>query len=232
MKMPTLLARPATAHRAPDPLQPATLAGPDAVQITARHLMVGDSYAASLIVTGYPAEVAAGWLEPLLTYPARLDLALHVDPIDPVTASTKLRRQRARLESGRRADADRGRLADPETDAAAERCRRPCLPARPRRGEAVPGRAVPDGPRPKRAATSAGSRRRASAGRLTADHHRAHHVPGATGVDDVPAAGRGRHGATRTFDTAALAAAFPFTSPDLPRRHRPTPCLPPGCCTG
>jgi hypothetical protein len=39
--------------------------GPPVVEITARHVRIGDDYAATLAVTGYPAEVSPGWLEPL-----------------------------------------------------------------------------------------------------------------------------------------------------------------------
>src|SRR3954465_7778084 len=76
--------------------------------------------APSFAVVGYPREVGAGWLEPLLTYPGRLDVALHIDPIPPQVAATRLRRQLARLEARARADADPGRLLDFEADAAAE----------------------------------------------------------------------------------------------------------------
>jgi hypothetical protein len=73
-----------------------------------------------LPVTGYPREVAAGWLQPLLTYPGRLDVSLHIDPVDPVTAANRLKRQLAKLESGRRHAADHGRLTDPQVEAATE----------------------------------------------------------------------------------------------------------------
>ena len=51
-----------------------------AVEVGARFLRVGDGYAATLVVTGYPAEVGPAWLEPLLSWPGRLDLALHIEP--------------------------------------------------------------------------------------------------------------------------------------------------------
>ena len=41
--------------------------GPAAVEVTARHVRTGDDWSATLAVTGYPAEVTAGWLEPLLS---------------------------------------------------------------------------------------------------------------------------------------------------------------------
>ena len=101
---------------APDQTAADPVPGPPSVEIAARHLRVGDDYAATLAVTGYPAEVAPGWLEPLLSYPGRLDVALHIDPVPPAAAADRLRRQRARLESGRRAGADRGQLDDPDTE--------------------------------------------------------------------------------------------------------------------
>ena len=93
--------------------------GPSSLEAGTRTLRVGESYAATFAVAGYPAEVAAGWLEPLLAYPARVDVSVHIDPVPAPIAADRLRRQRARLESGRRAGAERGRLDDPETEAAA-----------------------------------------------------------------------------------------------------------------
>jgi type IV secretory pathway VirB4 component len=93
--------------------------GPDAVQVEARQLAVAGGYAASFWVSGYPAEVYGGWLEPLLAYPGRLDIAVHIDPLAPVEAQIRLRRQLGRWESTRRHGADRGKLADPHVEAAA-----------------------------------------------------------------------------------------------------------------
>ncbi|MET7426629.1 DUF87 domain-containing protein [Dactylosporangium sp. NPDC005555] len=98
----------------------AELVGPAAVDVTAHHLRVGGGYTATLIVTGYPPEVGMSWLEPILAWPGRLDVVQHIEPVPSVTAAARLRRQRARLESNRRFDADRGGLGDPVVDAAAE----------------------------------------------------------------------------------------------------------------
>jgi hypothetical protein len=48
--------------------------------VAARHVVIDGDYAMTLAVTGYPAEVAPGWLEPLTSYPGRLDVALHIEP--------------------------------------------------------------------------------------------------------------------------------------------------------
>ncbi len=94
--------------------------GPSAVEVGPRYVRVGDGYASTLVVTGYPTEVGPAWLEPLLAWPGRLDVTLHIEPIPTADAANRLRRQRARLESSRRFDADKGRLGDPATDAAAD----------------------------------------------------------------------------------------------------------------
>src|SRR5438067_8020548 len=93
---------------------------PDSLSVGARHLEVGNEWVASFGITGYPQEVYPGWLAPLLTYPARLDVSVHIQPVDPATAAKGLRTQRARLESSRRHNARTDRLDDPDLDAAAQ----------------------------------------------------------------------------------------------------------------
>lgn len=76
------------------------VAGPEAIEVHARALAVGGHLATTLVVTGYPAEVTAGWLAPLLNFPGHLDIALHIDPVPNPIAAAGLKKQRARLESG------------------------------------------------------------------------------------------------------------------------------------
>jgi hypothetical protein len=76
---------------------------PDAVNVGVHHVQLGPTeWVATLVVTGYPRDVHAGWLAPFTQHPGRVDVCLHVIPIDPATAASRLRRQLARLESGRR----------------------------------------------------------------------------------------------------------------------------------
>ena len=191
--------------------------GPPDVEVGARHLRIGDDYTATLAVTGYPAEVAPGWLEPLLSYPGRLDVALHIDPVPPAVAAGRLRRQRARLESGRRAGADRGQLDDPDTEAAADDARE--LAYRLARGEGKLFRlglylTVHAGSEDELAEEVAAVRAVAGSLLLVTAPATFRSLQG--WVTTLPA-GTDNLKLTRTMDTAALAAAFPFTSPDLPR---------------
>ena len=89
-----------------------TLGGP-AIHVGARHLEVEGGVCQTLIVTGYPREVAVGWAEPLLAYPGQLDIAFHLAPIPAPRAATQLRKRRARLESAHRTSTGQGRVEDP-----------------------------------------------------------------------------------------------------------------------
>jgi hypothetical protein len=70
---------------------------PAALKINSKSVKLPGGVCASFAVVGYPREVGAGWLEPLLTYPGRLDVALHVEPVPALVAVQRLRRQLARL---------------------------------------------------------------------------------------------------------------------------------------
>ncbi|MHB8246079.1 MAG: VirB4 family type IV secretion system protein [Acidimicrobiales bacterium] len=94
--------------------------GPDAIEIGPRRLKVGEACCATFAVTGYPTEVAPGFLEPLFCFGGEIKVALHLEPVAPADAAKRLWRQRARLESSRRQGGAKGSLSDPELEAAAE----------------------------------------------------------------------------------------------------------------
>ncbi|MGW7074664.1 VirB4 family type IV secretion system protein [Streptomyces sp. NPDC054866] len=190
--------------------------GPDGLEVHARTLAVGGHLAATLVVTGYPAEVAPGWLDPLLTYPGRLDVALHIEPVPSSLAAQQLKKQRARLESSRRTGADHGRLDDPDTEAAAADASE--LAYRIARGEGKLFRLglymTVYGQSEEHLADEVASVRSFADSLLVATAPATYRaLPGwlATlplGLDTLKV--------RRTFDTEALAACFPFASPDLP----------------
>lgn len=190
--------------------------GPEAVEVHARTLGIGAHLASTLVVTGYPAEVHPGWLAPLLNFPGHLDLALHIEPVPNAVAAAGLKKQRARLESGRRAGFDKGRLDDPDVEAAAADAAD--LAYRIARGEGKLFHVglymtvhAPD--EDTLAEQAAAVRAVAESLLMTVAPTTYRALPGwlATlplGIDTLRI--------RRTFDTAALAACFPFTSPDLP----------------
>ncbi|MGH3588964.1 MAG: VirB4 family type IV secretion system protein, partial [Pseudonocardia sp.] len=189
---------------------------PGLIEMAPRHLVIDGEHVATLVVTGHPREVGPGWLDPLLGWPGRLDVSVHIAPVDPATAADRLRRRLARLESGRRHAEDHGRIPDADVDAAVEDAHE--LAARVARAEAKLFRvglvlAVYAATDTRLAEDVAAVR--ALAGSLLLDAQPASYrqVSGWTsclplGIDALQSA--------RTMDTEAIAAAFPFTSPDLP----------------
>jgi type IV secretory pathway VirB4 component len=188
---------------------------PAALEITATHVRVGDGYAATYAVCGYPAEVGPAWLVPLLSYPGRVTVAVHTEPVPAPIAAPMLTKQRARLESTRRIDAERGKLSDPTVEAAATDAAD--LAERVARGASklhyggiyvtVHGRSLDE-----LHDTAAGVRSAAASMLLdlqpaTFRHHLGYTTTLPLGVDGL--------GMRRIFDTESLAAAFPFASGDL-----------------
>ena len=190
--------------------------GPAALEVTPRHVIVGDHYAATYAVVGYPAEVGAAWLEQLLSYPGRVDVSVHIEPVPPQIAASQLRRQRARFESTRRLTATKGRLDDPVVEAAADDAA--ALAEKVARGAAklfhggiyitVHARTLDE------LADACGQVRARAAATLldlvpvTWRHHIGWTTTLPLGVDGL--------GMRRVFDTDSLAAAFPLAAADLP----------------
>ncbi|MEV0539255.1 VirB4 family type IV secretion system protein [Nocardia salmonicida] len=189
---------------------------PEALTIGTRHLEIGSDWAETLAVTGYPREVTAGWLAPLLSHPGRVEVAVHIEPVDSATAATRLRRQQARLESSRMQDLGRGRLTDPQIDVAVEDAAD--LSARVARAEArlfrvgvyLTVHAESEAELADEVAAV-----RALAASLLVDTCTLSYRAAQAWATTLPL-GLDLIRVQRTFDTTALAAAFPFDSPQLP----------------
>lgn len=212
--------------------QAGSLFTPSEVEVGARHLTADGAHVATLVVTGYPRDVAPGWLDPLLGFPGRVDVSVHVEPIDPQTAATRLRRNLARLESGRRHSAEHGRLPDPDVDAAVEDAHD--LAARVARSEARlfrVGLYLAVHANDEATLTENVAAVRALAASLLLDVRPASYRQLAGWTTCLPL-GLDKVGTHRTMDTAALSAGFPFTSPDLPAPDPTTPAAAAGVLYG
>ncbi len=195
--------------------RPATPFGPDSVEVHPRALRVGDGWCRSFAVTGYPREVGRGWLEPLCAHPGRLDVAVHISPVPAAVAAERLRRQLARLESGRRADAAKGRLADPDVEVAAEDARE--LAAGLARGEQKlfrVGLVLTVHAADEKALDAECARVRALCASMLLDARPATWRSLQGWATTLPL-GVDALGQRRAFDTDALAASFPFASAEL-----------------
>ena len=200
-------------------LQPPVGAPADLV-VGAGYVRAAADFATTLVMIGYPREMWPGWLEPLTGLPFPVAVSVHVDALDPITAGSRLRRRLARLESGLRSDTEHGRLRDPYAEAAAEDAY--LLADRIARGEArlyTVGLSITVHARNEPLLTQRVQQVRALAAGLLLDARPTTYRALAGWVTGLPI-GVDRLGQQRSFDTDALAAAFPMACADLPEIGR------------
>src|SRR4030081_237880 len=70
---------------------------PEALEITPRAVKAGDTWFRPLAIPGWPREVSAGWLQPLLSWRGAADIALYFDPVANDMAARHLQKQRGRF---------------------------------------------------------------------------------------------------------------------------------------
>jgi len=194
---------------------PAGLLGPEATEVFPRRIRAGGTWCETFAVIGYPSEVSPGWLSPLFAYPGPVDVALHVEPVRNDEAARHLRRQLARFESTRRIEAKRERLEDPQTEMAAQDAAE--LSRALARGDGrlfrvglyVTVRAPTEDALEREA-----HRVRSLCASLLLDTRRVTFRALQGWITTLPL-GIDALGLRRTFDTKALAAAFPFASAEL-----------------
>src|SRR5947209_7768527 len=88
---------------------------PEALEVLPRAVKVGDTYFRTLAIVGWPREVSAGWLQPLLSWRGAADIALYFEPVANDTAARHLQKQRARFSSS----LSKTGISDPMTEVAA-----------------------------------------------------------------------------------------------------------------
>lgn len=208
-------------HRATGP----STVGPNGVEVGTQSLRVGDGMCRSFAVAGYPAEVGLGWLEPLLADRGRVEVTVHVDPVPAPVAADRLRRQLARLEATGQADTEHGRVTDFAAEAAADDAAE--MAARLARGETRlfrVGLYVTVHARTPAELDAECTRVRALASSLLLDARPATFRTLQAWTATLPL-GVDTLNVRQVMDTDAVAAAFPFTSPDLSAATGPTAVL-------
>lgn len=189
---------------------------PDAVTVSPRQLECGNGVSQTFLLSGYPSELPAAWLESLITAASRVDCAIHVDAVDNAIAANQLRKRRARLESSRRYTANRDRLDDPSVEAAAADAAD--MAGRLARGDTrlfSIGVYITVHALDSHALSLACDQVHAAATAAMMDIRPAtfRQLPAITSTLPI---GLDALSAVRTVDTDVAAAAFPFTSPDAP----------------
>lgn len=93
---------------------------PPAIEVDFDHLKIGDRYARTLFVAGYPRFVSANWLEPLISFNHTLNISMFVYPTKSEEVLENLKRKVGEMEATIQSDLKRGRVIEPSVQVALE----------------------------------------------------------------------------------------------------------------
>lgn len=79
---------------------------------SANYLQMGEKYVRTLFVSLYPRDASVGWLNMLINFNHDIDIAYHIEQVDPLAALPKLNKKITQLESRRRSMVKDGKIVD------------------------------------------------------------------------------------------------------------------------
>lgn len=96
---------------------------PEKIEVDFDYFKINDVYFRTIFIAGYPRFVTPGWLEPIVNFDSSLDISFYIYPIDGKSVLDDLRRKIAEMEAEISTDIQRGKIADPVTEAKLEDAR-------------------------------------------------------------------------------------------------------------
>ena len=94
------------------------LISPSSLEIHGSYFRLGTKYGRTLYVYGYPRSIYTGWLSPLINIDEVLDISMFVYPVESAVIMKNLRRKVTQLEASLSINQEKGRVRDPELEAA------------------------------------------------------------------------------------------------------------------
>lgn len=94
------------------------LISPSSIEIQSDHFRLGTKYGRTIYIYGYPRTLSTGWLSPLINIDEVLDISIYIYPVDTTVVMKNLRKKVTQLEADISLNAEKGRIRNPETDAA------------------------------------------------------------------------------------------------------------------
>ena len=94
------------------------LISPSSLEIQSDYFRLGTKYGRTLYIYGYPRSLYTGWLSPLINIDEVLDISMYIYPVDTGVVMKNLRKKVTQLEASMNVNADKGRVRDPELEAA------------------------------------------------------------------------------------------------------------------
>jgi len=94
------------------------LISPSSIEIKSDYFRLGTKYGRTLYIYGYPRSLYTGWLSPLINIDEVLDISMYIYPVDSGIVMKNLRKKVTQLEASMNVNAEKGRVRDPELEAA------------------------------------------------------------------------------------------------------------------
>ncbi|MBQ6486420.1 DUF87 domain-containing protein [Candidatus Saccharibacteria bacterium] len=94
------------------------LISPSSIEIHSSYFRLGTKYGRTIYVYGYPRVLFTGWLSPLINIDEVLDISMYIYPVETAVVMKNLRKKVTQLEADISLNAEKGRVRNPETDAA------------------------------------------------------------------------------------------------------------------
>lgn len=94
------------------------LISPSSIEIHSNYFRLGNKYGRTIYVYGYPRTLYTGWISPLINIDEVLDVSMYVYPVETTVVMKNLRKKVTQLEASLNVNAERGKIRDPELEAA------------------------------------------------------------------------------------------------------------------
>ena len=94
------------------------LISPSSIEIHSAYFRLGTKYGRTIYVYGYPRSLYTGWLSSLINIDEVLDISMYIYPVDTTVVMKNLRKKVTQLEASIAVNQEKGRIRDPEIDAA------------------------------------------------------------------------------------------------------------------
>lgn len=91
---------------------------PSSIEFQGTYFQLGTRYARTYYVYGYPRQIYTGWLSSLVNLDEVIDLSIYVYPVESQLVLENLRKKLTQLEAGIQIDSEKGRVRDPQKQAA------------------------------------------------------------------------------------------------------------------
>ena len=91
---------------------------PSSIEFSNAYFQIGTRFARTYYVYGYPRQLYTGWLSGMVNLDEVMDMSLYIYPVESQVVLENLRKKVTQLEAGIQIDSEKGRVRDPQKQAA------------------------------------------------------------------------------------------------------------------